>query len=311
MTRLIVTGSSGQVGWELVRALQPLGHVTGLDRTQFDITDHREIRRLFCDRRPDVLINAAAYTAVDRAETEESVARAANADAVTELAALAGRSRCLLIHYSTDYVFNGQKVGGYAEDDATDPLSAYGRTKLLGEKALQASEADWLCLRTSWVYAPRGRNFLRTIVRLAMEQEELRVVSDQYGAPTPARLIAEATAQVAKLALQERLERRFQSQLIHLSAAGSTSWHGFAEAILQRMTQASLKVKAKRVVPIATEEFPTTARRPANSRLCCDAISRRFALRMPTWESSLDLCFTEFEKSGGADLIDRSILVNH
>jgi dTDP-4-dehydrorhamnose reductase len=299
MTHIVVIGTNGQVGWELVRALQPLGQVTGLSRSELDITDDASVKGMFGDIGPDVVINAAAYTAVDRAEEEEERARAVNVDAVAALAALAEKNGCLLIHYSTDYVFDGQKDGEYLEDDLTGPLSAYGRSKLLGEKALRDSNADWLCFRTSWVYAPRGRNFLRTIVRLALEQEELRIVSDQHGAPTPARLIAETTAQALKVALRERNEDRFRSQLLHLTTAGATSWHGFAGAIVQRMRRSPMRTKtvAKRITPIATHEFPTAARRPANSRLCCEAISQRFGVRMPFWESALDSCFSELMQS--------------
>jgi dTDP-4-dehydrorhamnose reductase len=299
MTNLVVIGTNGQVGWELVRALQPLGHVTGLSRSELDITDHESVTGMFGDLGPNVVINAAAYTAVDRAEEEEVKARAVNVDAVAALAALAEKNGCLLIHYSTDYVFDGQKEGEYREDDSTGPVNAYGRSKLLGEKALRDSNAEWLCFRTSWVYAPRGRNFLRTIVRLALEQEELRIVADQHGAPTPAKLIADTTAQALRLALRERNEGRFKSQLLHLTTAGATSWHGFADAIVQRMRRSPMRTKmvARRITPIATHEFSTAARRPVNSRLCCEAIAQRFGLRMPSWDAALDACFSELREA--------------
>jgi len=275
--------------------MQPLGKVTGLDHGHLDLADPIAVRSLLRTLRPDVLLNAAAYTAVDQAESEEHIARSINADAVAEMALLARENGALFVHFSTDYVFDGSKAEAYTEYDAPAPLNAYGRTKWLGERALMASGADWVCLRTSWIYAPRGRNFLRIALRLAMEREELRIVCDQHGAPTSARLVAEASAQIVSLSLAERARAAFRPELLHLSAAGSTTWHGFAEAILQRFAITSLgqQLVAKRVVPITTEEYPTAARRPANSRLSCEAISRRFGLTMPSWEDTLDLCIGE------------------
>ncbi len=234
MTRILVTGVNGQVGFELLRACQPLGEVIGLDRRALDLTDPQAIRRVLREAKPDVILNPAAYTAVDQAEQDERTATAINGDAVAVMAEEAARLKALFVHYSTDYVFDGTKDGAYTETDTPNPQSAYGRSKLAGEQALQASQADWLCLRTSWVFASRGKNFLRTILRLAAEREELRIVADQVGAPTSARLLEAATAPVLPRARDERHNTNFASQILHLTAAGKTTWHGFANRIVAK-----------------------------------------------------------------------------
>jgi dTDP-4-dehydrorhamnose reductase len=239
--------------------------------------------------RPDVIVNAAAYTAVDKAESEPELAHAVNAVAPALLAQEAARRGALLIHYSTDYVYDGAKAAPYVESDKTNPLGAYGRSKLAGEEGIRASGCDHLIFRTSWVYAARGANFLRTILRLAAEREELRIVMDQIGAPTWARLIAEATALALRQALAERRHGRFESGLFHLACAGETSWHGFASAIVAG--RSGLRVKT--VTPITTADYPLPAPRPANSRLDTSAFRARFGLALPDWRDCLPLCLEE------------------
>jgi len=250
--------------------------------------------------RPDVIVNTAAYTAVDAAEDDEASARRVNAEAVGVLADEASHIGALLVHYSTDYVFDGTKEGPYVESDTPDPLGAYGRTKLAGENALAASRADWLCLRTSWVYAARGKNFLRTILRLAAEREELRIVADQVGAPTSARLVADVTAHVVARAAEWRRRGTFAPAVLHATAGGATSWHQFAARIVElaRAAPRAPALKVQRVVPIGAAEYPTKARRPANSRMDCSELERRFGVRMPGWERGVELTVAEVLAGG-------------
>jgi dTDP-4-dehydrorhamnose reductase len=289
---ILLTGRNGQVGWELQRTLQPVGKVTACDHAGLDLADAAAVRRKLDEVRPDAIVNAAAYTAVDKAESEPEQANAVNAAAPALLAQEAARRGALLIHYSTDYVFDGAKAAPYVETDPTGPLGAYGRSKLAGEAGIRASGCDHLIFRTSWVYAARGANFLRTILRLAAEREELRVVNDQVGAPTWARLIAEATALALRQALAERRHGRFESGLFHLACAGETSWHGFASAIVAGRSGLSVKT----VTPIVTADYPTPARRPANSRLDTGAFRARFGLALPDWRDCLQLCLEELQQ---------------
>ena len=292
MTTFLVLGSTGQIGWELMRCLQPLGRVVAADRHAFDLQDHDGLRRGIAALQPDVIVNAAAYTEVDRAETEHAVAYRANAEAPAALATAAARSGALLVHYSTDYVFDGSNSEPYCESDASAPLNRYGEAKLAGERAVLAAGVRHLILRTSWVYGQRGRNFLNTILRLATERDELSVVDDQIGAPTWSRLIAETTAQILARVMAAPVE--FESGVFHLTASGSTSWHGFACAILERAPLAvSSLLRAKRIRAISSREFPTIARRPPNSRLSCAKLEQRFGLRMPAWQDSLELCLQD------------------
>ena len=286
---ILLTGRNGQVGWELARALLPLGRVHAFGHAELDLADAAAVRRKLDELRPDVIVNAAAYTAVDKAESEPEQANAVNAAAPALLAQEAVQRGALLIHYSTDYVFDGAKASPYVETDPTNPLGAYGRSKLAGEEGIRASGCDHLIFRTSWVYAARGANFLRTILRLAAEREELRIVMDQVGAPTWARLIAEATALALRQALAERRHGRFESGLFHLACAGETSWHGFASAIVEG--RQGLRVKA--VTPITTAEYPLPAARPASSRLATDKFRARFGLALPDWRDCLQLCLEE------------------
>jgi dTDP-4-dehydrorhamnose reductase len=276
--KILVTGASGQVGGELLQALAGHGDVTALDRSALDLADGDAIRARVRELRPGVIVNAAAYTAVDRAESEPDRAHAINATAPGVLAEEAKSLGALLVHYSTDYVFDGTKAAPYTEDDAPDPLSVYGRTKLDGERAIRASGCRHLILRTSWVYASRGHNFLLTMLRLGAEHPELRVIDDQRGSPTWARDIAEATV---------TLLAKPPNGLFHLTAAGATTWHGFACEI---MRLAGLTPVVHR---IRTAEYPTAARRPANSVLDNARLRAVAGIVMPAWEESLARCVAQ------------------
>lgn len=293
MLNILLTGSTGQIGWELARSLMPLGRVMVPERSQFDLAKLDTLAALTNALQPDVIVNAAAYTAVDKAEEENDLAMTVNARAPGVLAAAARDHGALMVHYSTDYVFDGRTREPYSEEDAPCPRSAYGRSKLAGDEAVRASGADHLIFRASWVYAARGRNFMKTILRLAREREELRVVADQFGAPTWARLIAEVTA----LALHQDLARRkhgeFKSGTFNLTAAGETSWHGFASAIVAAARKRGAALKCRVVVPITTAEYPLPAARPANSRLLGTKLAERYGLEMPGWDCGMHLCLAE------------------
>ncbi|THF60221.1 dTDP-4-dehydrorhamnose reductase [Pseudothauera rhizosphaerae] len=293
--RILLTGASGQVGRELARSLMPLGDIVAPGRADCDLARPQTLAALVARLAPDVIVNAAAYTAVDRAEGEEELATRINAEAVGELAHAAGGVGALLVHYSTDYVFDGAKDGPYREDDAVAPLNAYGRSKLAGERAVAESGCDHLVFRTTWVYAARGANFLLTMLRLGAERESLRVVADQIGAPTWARNIADATALAIAQARRERAEGRFASGLFHLVGGGETSWHGFAEAIFtlarEKLPERALRVAE--VQAIASADYPTPAARPHNSRLDQQALAARFGLRLPHWQEALARCIED------------------
>ncbi len=286
---ILLTGKNGQLGWELARTLLPLGRVTAVDIDTLDLCDGAALDHTLDALRPAIIVNPAAYTAVDKAEAEPALAQAVNGEAPARLAQWAARHGALMIHYSTDYVFDGAKATPYVESDAANPLGVYGRTKRAGEEAVLASSADHLIFRTSWVYGARGANFLRTILRLASEREELRIVADQIGAPTWSRLLAEASALALRQALAERTQGAFRSGLYHLASAGETSWYGFARAIIAG--RGGLRVKT--VTPITTAEYPLPAPRPANSRLNTDAVRARFGLALPDWQTCLQLCLEE------------------
>jgi dTDP-4-dehydrorhamnose reductase len=293
--RLVVTGANGQIGWELGRSLAALGEVVALDRRQCDLSRPDQLPTLIAGLKPDVIVNAAAYTAVDDAEREENLATIVNGTAVAVIAQAAHRAGALLVHYSTDYVFDGLKDSPYAEEDSPHPLNAYGRSKLKGEIAVQQVGGSYLILRTSWVYGARGRNFLRTMLRLLREREELRIVADQIGGPTPAAQIARATAAAIAQATRERADGQFASGLFHLTASGATSWHGFAAAILEGAMDRGLfrPSRAPRLVPIASEDYPLPAARPKNSRLAGVRLKRRFGIALPCWKEGLSLCLEE------------------
>jgi len=287
---MLLLGASGQVGHELRRALAPLGEVICTARggrlqggaacevADFDKPD--TLPALVDCIAPDVVVNAAAYTAVDRAESERDTAFRANAEAPAALAAACAQRDTLLVHYSTDYVFDGTGTRPYREDDPVAPIGVYGESKLAGEQAILASGARHMIFRTAWVYADRGSNFMLTMLRLARERDELHVVADQVGTPTPAALIADTTASI--------LGRPFAgSGLWHLSAQGETTWHGFAEAIVERAHALGRIERQPRILPIATAEYPTPARRPAYSRLDCSRLERDQGISLPGWETAL------------------------
>lgn len=296
--KILLTGSQGQVGWELARTLLPLGEVVAASRAQADLSDLDGLRRSIRSIKPDIIVNAAAYTAVDKAETDQEQAFLINAQAAGVLAEEAAICGALLIHYSTDYVFDGSKTSAYLEGDQTNPLNVYGQSKLAGEQAIQASTADFLILRTTWVYAARGNNFVKSILRLAQEREELNIVADQIGAPTWARLIAESTAHILRQAQQERQQGGFKSGIYNLTSTGETSWHGFAEKIIElAKQQEGLPIKTQRVNPIPTSAYPLPATRPANSRLSTQRLQKHYQLALPSWETALQLCMDEIFSS--------------
>ncbi|WP_246796939.1 dTDP-4-dehydrorhamnose reductase [Burkholderia perseverans] len=288
--KVLVTGRNGQVGWELARALAPLGEVIACDRETADLSRPETLAPLVAEVRPGLIVNAAAYTAVDRAEEEEALALRVNGESVGVLAEAARKAGALLVHYSTDYVFDGTADRPYAESDPTSPVNAYGRTKLAGEQAIAAVGGDWLTFRTTWVYGVRGRNFLRTMLRLAGERETMRVVADQTGTPTSARMIAELTAHAVAQAVRERSAGHFESGLFHMTAAGQTSWHGFASAIVDsaRATRGDA-IKVRTIEAIDSDAYPTPARRPAWSVLDNGRFDQRFGLTRLDWRRALAL----------------------
>ncbi|MDP2826154.1 MAG: dTDP-4-dehydrorhamnose reductase [Sulfuritalea sp.] len=284
--RILLTGASGQLGRELKRSLACLGEVVACDRRQLDLADPDTLRDAVRAIAPTVIVNAAAYTAVDKAEAEPEVAEAINAVAPAILAEEARRLGALLIHYSTDYVFDGAKPTPYGEDDLPAPLSTYGRSKHAGELAIAASGVHHLIFRTSWVYGLHGANFMKTMLRLGRERDELRVVGDQIGAPTWARHLADATALILA-------RREVPSGLYHLAASGETSWHGYAEAIFAEAQRAGLMEKSPVVHRITSADYPLPASRPANSRLDCSRLRRDFGLALPDWRTGLIDCLAD------------------
>ncbi len=286
---ILLFGKGGQVGWELQRSLSVLGAVTALD---FDSTEHcgdfsrpESVAETVRALRPDVIVNAAAHTAVDKAESEPELARTLNATTPGLLAEEAARLGGLLVHYSTDYVFDGSGTRPWAEADVPAPLSVYGRTKLEGEQRIQASGARHLILRTSWVYAARGGNFAKTMLRLAQERDRLTVIDDQWGAPTGADLLADATAHAIRQ-LQQRPE---DAGLYHLVAAGETNWHAYARYVIEQAQRIrpELKITARDVAAVPTSAFPTPAVRPHNSRLDTRRFQDTFGLVMPHWQAGI------------------------
>lgn len=292
MKTILLTGKNGQVGWELQRTLASLGKVVALDVDELDLASPDAIRQAVHSIRPHVIVNPAAYTAVDKAEGEPGLAQAINAEAPGVLAEEAKALGAWMVHYSTDYVFDGEKQGAYVETDAPNPQSVYGKTKLAGEEAVRAAGGKHLILRTSWVYGSRGQNFLLTMLRLARERKELRVVDDQIGAPTWCRSLAEITAQIlAQLHMPGREEEK-TSGTYHLTSSGSASWHGFARAILDRSGLETLPVLAA----IPSREYPTPATRPKNSVLSNEKLNRTFGLAAGDWQANLELCLQELRR---------------
>lgn len=286
--KILVTGKSGQVGYELERSLQGLGEVIALDRSQMDLSDLIQVRNVIREIKPDLIVNPAAYTAVDKAETEIELAMRVNGEAPGLMAEEAKKLGAAIIHYSTDYVFDGTKASPYVESDPTCPINVYGASKLAGEQAIQASGVPHLILRTSWVYGMRGKNFLLTVLRLAQDRDELRIVGDQHGAPTWCRTIADTTAHIVAQAVSESDSQDWwqeKSGLYHLTAQGQTTWAGFTEAIL---ANAVLQKKPK-VTAITTQEYPLPAKRPHYSVISSKKLINEFC-DLPAWEKSLNLC---------------------
>ena len=293
MTRILLTGKNGQVGWELHRTLLTLGEVIAVDHEKMDLANADSIRNVIREAKPALIVNAAAYTAVDKAESEPELAMAINGMAPGIMAEEAKRMGAAIIHYSTDYVFDGTKDGPYTEEDEPHPLNVYGRTKLAGERAIQAVGAPYLIFRTSWVYSARGKNFLLTMLRLAKERDELKVVDDQIGAPTWSRMIAEATAQVLAQ-LYSPITRHFSpctevTGIYHLTAGGQTSWFGFAKKLLEYSSLIA-RHSTPRLLPIPTSAYPTLARRPRKSVLSNRKLVERFGFVQPSWQDCVATC---------------------
>jgi len=295
--KILLTGMNGQVGFELQRALAPLGEIVAVDQSDCDLADAAAIRRLVAATQPDIIVNPAAYTAVDKAESDTDRAQAINGIAPGVFGAEAARLGALVVHYSTDYVFGGSKAGFYTEDDVPHPQSIYGKTKLAGEQALAASGARYLTFRTSWVFGAHGANFAKTMLRLAAERSSLKVVADQFGAPTSAALIADVTAQiVGQYAQKCRLASAdFPYGLYHLVAAGRTNWHEYAQAVVQAALAAGkpLRLRPDDVQAITTAEYPLPAPRPANSCLDTTRLRNTFGLCLPDWRHGLQHVLTQ------------------
>jgi len=303
---ILLTGKNGQIGFELHRLLPALGQVVAPDRQQLDLLDPGSIRRTVRDVRPQLIVNAAAYTAVDAAETDQVNAHAINAEAPAILAEEAKKIGAALVHYSTDYVFDGSKKVPYEETDPTNPINVYGKTKLAGEQAVRSSGVPHLIFRTAWVYATRGRNFLLTILRLATEREELKVVCDQIGAPTCAADIAAATTKILADIYSQNNEAPAFSKVMgtyHMTAAGQTTWYDFAKAILDEASHAPQVLSrfaaatqgrpllARRIIPILASEYGSRTRRPAYSVLSNSRLAQTFDMALPDWRNQLQQCF--------------------
>jgi dTDP-4-dehydrorhamnose reductase len=303
--KILLIGKNGQIGAELAAFLPRLGQVVSLDRQHLDLSDPSQIRRSIDDVRPHVIINAAAYTAVDDAESDPRTAQVINADAPGVMAESAKKIGAAIVHYSTDYVFDGLKECPYTEHDNPNPVSVYGKTKLAGEKAIRAVGVPHLIFRTAWVYAMQGRNFLLTILRLASQREELRVVNDQFGAPTWSREIARATTAILELQYQNEMDGRRsieKSGTYNMTALGVTSWFGFAQAILEDVSYGLPWISsitggnpliARRIVGISTADYPTRARRPAYSALSNSLLKETFGIQLPDWRAQLRIASAE------------------
>ena len=301
--RILVLGKTGQVGWELRHRLLCAGEVIALDYPDVDFTSSDSIRKAVRETNPGVIVNAAAYTAVDKAESELGLATAINGTAPAILAEEAKLLGSLLIHYSTDYVFDGTKDGPYVESDRPNPINAYGRTKLEGDEAIQSVGGDYLIFRTTWVYGARGNNFLLTMLRLAQQRPVLRIVEDQIGAPTTSECIAQTTAAVlARVWTPQASSLDGRSGIYNLTTTGETSWYGFAKTLFERSAEV-LDIKIPKLVPISTSEYPSTASRPMNSRLSCGHLEKTFGLTMPQWEAALALVLDSLKQ--GAITLER------
>lgn len=285
--KILITGGNGQVGFELQRSLSLFGQILVPTRQQLDLSNAAVVDGYLQTYQPDLILNAAAYTAVDKAESEPDQARRLNAELPAQLAAYAAKQNILLVHYSSDYVYPGNGTKPWWEDSPTGPLNIYGQTKLAGDEAIAASGCRYLIFRTSWVYSARGQNFMKTMLRLAKERGHLNVVADQIGAPTPARLIANITAHA--------VARSLPFGIYHLAPKGETSWHGFAQAIFKMAREHSmpLLLQPENVQPIAASQYPTPAKRPLNSRLSTNKLEQALGLQLPYWQQQLELTFKE------------------
>lgn len=294
--KILLLGKNGQVGWELQRSLAPLGELIALGSDQADLTELDGLAAIVRDVAPDVIVNAAAHTAVDKAESEPDLVNTINALAPSVLANEARRLNALLIHYSTDYVFDGSGDKPWTETDTTNPLSAYGASKLEGEQLIQQSGCRHLIFRTSWVYGARGGNFAKTMLRLAQERDSMKVINDQFGAPTGADLLADVTAH----AIRTALVNPDVAGLYHLVASGETSWHGYANFVIESARRAGvpIKVASDAIEAVPTSAFPTPARRPHNSRLNTIKLTRAFDLSLPHWQIGVERMLTEVLESG-------------
>jgi dTDP-4-dehydrorhamnose reductase len=297
--KIVLLGKEGQVGWELQRSLAPLGTLIATEQDELDFERPQSLQEWIRRHRPDVIVNAAAYTAVDQAESEPDKARRVNAEAVAVLAEEARRIGAWLVHYSTDYVFDGTKEGSYREDDVPHPLSVYGRTKWEGEETLRRCHPKHLVFRTSWVFASRGKNFARTILKLARERETLSVVADQWGAPTSAELLADVTA----LALHQTVRQRGDADYAgtyHVAAGGETNWHGYATYVLTLAQDRGvvLKTAPTSIVPIDSNAYPVAAKRPLNSRLDTSKVTKIFGVYLPDWRYHVRRCLDELASQG-------------
>lgn len=291
---ILLTGKNGQVGFELQHTLGPLGEIIAVDIDECNLCDTAALRGLIRAVNPNIIVNPAAYTAVDQAESERGIAHAINGIAPGIIGDEARKLNSLVIHYSTDYVFDGRKSSAYTETDQTNPLSVYGKSKLEGENALRDSGAHFITLRTSWVFGTHGQNFVKTILRLATEKEELKVISDQIGAPTSAKLIAEVTRQI----IQEYISNKNVTNLnglYHMTAGGVTSWYEYAQYIVNAALTAgkTLKLKPEKITAIPTSDYPVPATRPANSRLNTQKIEHEIGIQLPAWQQGLDQVLTE------------------
>jgi dTDP-4-dehydrorhamnose reductase len=297
--KIVLLGKEGQVGWELQRSLSTLGDLVATEQCDLDFERSDSVREWIRRHQPAVIVNAAAYTAVDQAESEPEKVRRINAEAVGVLAEEASRINAWLVHYSTDYVFDGMKSSPYVENDEARPLSVYGRTKWEGEEALRVWNPKHFIFRTSWVFASRGKNFARTIVRLAKEKEILSVIADQWGAPTGAELLADVTALALYRALSVEQNERF-SGTYHLVAAGETNWHKYAQYVLTLANQHGvvLKTAPEAVIPILTEAYPVQAQRPRNSRLDVSKVTKTFGIHLPDWRIHVRRCLDELAAQG-------------
>ena len=297
MSRILITGINGQLGFELRRALAMLGECICLDRQQLDLSRPDDIATVLDQTQPDIIVNPAAYTAVDKAESDTELAHTVNTAAPAAMAKWAASNQALLLHYSTDYVFDGNKVDSYTEEDTANPQSVYGQSKWQGEQAIRASGADHIILRTSWVVGAHGGNFLKTIMRLARERDSLNVVADQTGAPTPAALIADVSAHIIKQ--WQAKQNKTLLGTYHLASSGHTSWHGYTQHLLTLAERygVALQLKPENLHAIPTSAYPTPAQRPGNSSLNCSKIEAVFGLVMPAWQNGVEHVFQQIFNS--------------